>query len=278
MNKQRQSIILIILAGIAWSFGGVLNKFTDWNAFTLAGIRSVIAILMLGLARGSFRIVNNRATWIGAAGVACTSLLFMVSNKLTSAANAIVLQYAMPVFVMAYQMIVQRRRPPKREAAAIGVVLIGVILCFCQGFTSGGMLGNALALLSAVSWAAVFLAARMPGCDTLAYTYQGNLLGCLMLVALPFDHAVSLELVPCLTALGLGLALGFGYLFFSLGMKKGLSSVTAAIIANVEPVLNPTWCFLLLGENPGILSVIGAAIVLLAVTAYSIVCSRPQDA
>ena len=68
----------------------------------------------------------------------------------------------------------------------------------------------------------------------------------------------------------MGAALTLGYLFFSIGMKRGVPPVTAAIVSNIEPILNPTWCFLFLGEFPGVLSIVGALIVLTAVTAYTI--------
>ena len=275
VKKRLPGVLLICLAGIAWSFAGILSKFAAWNAFTLAGFRSIMCALTLGLARRSFKPVNRPAVWIGAIGVAGTSVLFMLANKLTSAANAIVLQYAMPVFVVLYQFIALKKTPSRRETIVIGVVLLGVILCFCQGFSSGGMLGNILSLLSAVTWATVFIAARMPGCDAMASSYQGNLICTLLLLVMPFDPAVTAAPIPWLAALALGLALTFGYLFFSLGMSRGVPSVTAAIVSNIEPVLNPTWCFLFLGENPGPLSLIGAVVVLLAVTVYSIMNSRP---
>jgi drug/metabolite transporter (DMT)-like permease len=268
-------VLLIVLAGVFWSFGGVLSKYTAWNALTLSGIRSLIGMILLGIMRKSFRIVHQKATWIGAFGVVMTSVLFMMANKLTSAANAIVLQYAMPIFVVVYQAVVKGQKSTFREGLTILVVLLGVVLCFCQGFTGGSLLGNVLALCSALSWAIVFIAAREPGCDAMNYSFQGNLLGCLLLINAPFDEKVGFSSpIPWLVAAALGICLGMGYLCFSLGMRSGVSSVTAAIVANIEPILNPTWCFLMLGEYPGHLSMAGALIVLLAVTAYSISSGR----
>lgn len=274
MIRRNRAVFLIFLAGVFWSFGGVLSKFAEWNAFTLSGARSVVAVLLLGLCRGSFRPVNTKATWLGAFGVVSTAVLFMAANKLTSAANTIVLEYAMPVFVVLYQVLIRREKIRRSEILAILAVLAGVILCFAQGLTGGGMLGNALALLSALTWAIVFLAARMPGCDVQSYTYQGNLLGCLCLLAAPFDGNFSVTPRSLLVALALGLALGLGYLCFSRGMGKNVSPVTAAVVANAEPVLNPFWCFLFLGENPGPLSLTGMAVVLIAVTVYSVLASK----
>lgn len=82
------------------------------------------------------------------------------------------------------------------------------------------------------------------------------------------------DAVEWLAAAAMGLCVAGGYLFFSLGMRAGVSPVTAAIVSNVEPILNPTWCFVFRGENPGALSIAGAVVVLGAVTVYTVVGMR----
>ncbi len=73
--NRRSGVIFILLAGLFWSFGGVLSKFTAWNAFTLAGYRSIVSVVILGLYRRSFKVKANAPTWIGAAGVIAAALL-----------------------------------------------------------------------------------------------------------------------------------------------------------------------------------------------------------
>ena len=271
MRSDRSSIACILLACVCWSFGGLLSKLIPWSAVSIAGFRALVAALALGAARRSYRLVNTPGTWLGALGVMGTSLLFIFANKLTSAANAIVLQYAMPVVVILFQAVVMHRRPSRLDAAAALAVLAGVVLCFCQGLSGGGMAGNLLALGSAFTYAIVYLAAHRPDCDVLSYAYQGNLVASLLALYIPFDPAVSASgPMDYLAALGLGLCLALGYLFFNAGMRHGVSPITAAIVSNIEPILNPTWCFFFLGEDPGLLSIIGAAVVLTAVTAYTI--------
>ena len=79
-----------------------------------------------------------------------------------------------------------------------------------------------------------------------------------------------------LVALAMGVCLGVGYLCFSLGMKAGVSPTTASVVSTLEPVLNPIWVFLFLGESPGILSAAGALVVLLTVTVYSFLSSKTE--
>ena len=267
---KRLSTGCILLACVCWSFSGLLTRLIPWNALTIAGARALVAAVFLGLARRDFRPANTFGNWLGAFGVMATSVLFILANKYTSAANAIVLQYAMPVVVILFEAVVRKKRPSKLDAAGVAVILAGVVLCFLEGLTPEGMLGNALALGAAFTFAIVYLAARRPDCDALSYSYQGNLATAVLALYLPFDPGASADITPFLAALGMGVALTLGYLFFSLGMKRGVPPVTAAIVSNIEPILNPTWCFLFLGEFPGVLSIIGALIVLTAVTAYTI--------
>ena len=274
-NVQRRSALMVALAGICWSFAGVLSRFTSWSGFSLTGFRSIVAILLLAAIRKSFRPKNTLWNWLGALGVASTSALFMVANKLTSAANAIVLQYAMTAIVILVQIVFFHMRPRKLDLGAATLVMLGVVLCFCQGLGRGQFLGDLVALSSAFTWAAVFLASRMPGVDSLSYAYQGNLLACLFLLYMPFDPAVAASTpADWLVPVAMGICLGIGYVFFALGMKAKLSPTVAAIVANIEPVLNPLWVLIFLGEAPGMLSLLGALLVMLTVTLYSLMNER----
>lgn len=259
---------LIFLACVSWSFSGLLGKITEWNALSLFAYRALIASILLGCARHSFRVVSTTGNWLGASGVFLTSLLFMYANKLTTAANAIVLQYAMPVFVLLYGALIQKQRPGRRELVAVCGMLLGVVLCFCQGVSAGGTLGNLLALLSAVTWSMVFLSGKRPDSDALTYAYMGNLLSCAFLFALPNDAHVQWTFKSLVVPTLMGLCMGGGYWLFNLGMRRNVSAVTAALVANVEPVLNPVWVFLFMGENPGALSIAGVCIVITGVVVY----------
>ena len=266
-----RAVVLVAVAGVCWSFAGLLSKFAPWSALSLVGFRAVFAILLLGWVRKSFRPVHAAGNWLGGAGVVCTAILFIYANKLTSAANAIVLQYAMPAVVIVLQAVLFRVVPKKKDVLATVLVIAGVFLCFYQGLGGGAFVGDLLSLLSSVTWAAVFLAVRMPNVKALDYAYMGNLLGCGFLAAMLFDPGIEAGgWVGWLAAIAMGLCLGVGYLCFGKGLETGLSPTVAAIVSNVEPVLNPTWVFLFLGETPGLLTIIGSVVVLATVTWHSL--------
>lgn len=270
MNKQKSAALFAFLSGLIWSFTGLFSKLVSWSSYTLVGVRAIVALVVLGLGRGSFRIRPNKGMWISALGITMTSLLYMSAIRLTSTANAIVLQYTASIFVILYMFLIKKQRPLKSELIAALFVILGVCLCFADGLGGGRLLGNVIGLLSGVSYAVVFLSTRYSGNDPLDGVYFGTLVSCAFALAAPFDRGFALTGQQMLMALCLGGGLGLGYLFFSLSMRRGISAVEACIISNVEPVLNPMWVFLFMGENPGVLSILGAAVVLLAVTLQSL--------
>ena len=274
MSRRISGAPLVILACLFWSFSGVLGKTVTYHPLTLTGFRALIAAVMLGGARRSFRPAFSRGVMLGAWGVTLTSIFFMYANRLTTAANAIVLQYAMPAFVILFSYLAYRQKPTRLDLICAALVLCGVLMCFVEGMGGGRLAGDILALLSAVSWAMVFFAARMPGVDAMTYSYMGNLISAALLLYIPFDPGFSLAPGQLLPAGAMGVCLGLGYLMFSLGMRRGVNPIAAAIVSNVEPVMNPTWVFLFAGEFPGVFSIAGALVVLSSVTVYSILQNR----
>ena len=277
MSKQNKAALCALLSGIVWSFSGLFSRMVAWSSFSLVGLRSVTAVLILGLFRGGFRIRPNRGLWISAAGITATSLLYMSALRLTTTSNAIVLQYTASVFVILYMILIKKQKPLKSEMIAAFFVILGVCLCFSEGLGGGRLAGNLLALASGVSYAAVFLSTRYSPNDPVDSVYFGTLISCAFIVFPFFDPAVSLTPRQLLMAVALGASLGLGYLFFSLGLRYGLSAVRSCVISNVEPVMNPVWVFLFRGESPGPLGILGAAVVLLSVTAQSLYEAKKES-
>ncbi len=133
------------------------------------------------------------------------------------------------------------------------------------------MLGDAVAVLSAFTFAMVFFASRMEGTDAADFSILGSLLSCVFLAFIPFDPDFTVGAPSVIGILLLGLTQAGGYLFFAAGMRKGVHPVTASVMTTVEPVLSPVWVFLVLGEFPGALSLIGAALVIAGVAGYGAV-------
>lgn len=272
MNKNHIGALQVALGAIAWSFAGVLGKWLPWNALTINGVRSLVAALIMGLTRRSFRVRLTRGTVLGALGVMLTSILYMAAVKLTTSANAIVLQYAAPAFVILFCWLFYGQRPDLRSVVTAALIMLGVVLCFADKMGGGRLLGNVLAILSAVTFALVFFCARMPDADPAEYSYLGLLLCVPSALFGFFDPGLSADPAQWLAAVGLGLCLAGGYYFVSAAMGH-VSPIFAVLLSNLEPVLNPVWVALFLpqlGEIPGGLSLVGSAIVLITAGAYSL--------
>lgn len=276
MTKNRLGAIQVALAAVCWSFSGVFSKSLPWNALTVNGVRSLFAAGLLALARGGVRVKLTKGTVLGAIGTALTSLLYMGALKNTTSAHAIVLQYAMPVFVILFLWIFYGQRPSAKHVIIAACILAGVILCSWDGMAGGRLFGDMLAILSAVAFAMVFFCARMPGADPRDYTYLGMVLCAPTAVCGFWDPGMSSNPAHWLMVLALGLCLAGGYFFISKSMQN-VSPVSAALLANLEPILNPLWVFLFVGERPGIMTIIGAGIVLTAATVYALLPADSSD-
>ena len=138
MNKRTIGAIQVFLAALCWSFSGVFSKWLPWSAFTILGMRSFTAVLALGLTRKSFKVRMSKGNILGALGMCITCVLFLSAMNLTSAANAIVLQYAMPVVVIGLCWLVFKQKPTIKDVVTSVFVLCGVILCSWKGLTEGG--------------------------------------------------------------------------------------------------------------------------------------------
>ena len=269
MTKSRLGALQVAMAAVSWSFAGVFGKSLPWNSFTINGLRSLIAAILLALARGGVRVRLTKGTLLGAVGASMTGILFMMATKLTTSAHAIVLQYAMPVFVILFSWLFFHQKPSARHVVVAAFIMAGVILCSWDGLAGGNLLGDMIALLSAVTFALVFFCARIPGADPRDYSYLG------MLFCIPFalsafaDPNMSANPAHWLMIAGMGVCLAGGYFFISKSMNH-VSPVSAALLSNLEPILNPFWVFLFLGERPGALTLVGSAIVLVTATVYSL--------
>lgn len=268
--------LYIVIAAIFWSFGGLLGKLIPWSGLTIAALRGVFAALTIAIYRRNFHFKINKPIVLAGISLTITTILFMLANKMTSAANAIVLQYTSPVFIILLTLIIDKQKPRKRDLFAVFGVLIGISIFFFDQFKNGNYLGDLIALASGLSFAAVFFANKLPHASPIDATYLGNLLSIFILPFIFIDQSFMQNQNPTiwLYIILMGVfQLGFGYIFFSLGIKK-TAATTSSIIATLEPILNPIWVFLALGEIPSTLALIGGVIVLITVSIYNTIVTR----
>ncbi len=279
MKNQKLGALQVILAGVCWSFAGVFCKYIPWSAITIIGFRGLIASLLLGLSKGSFNVKLTKANVLGAFGMAATSVLFLSATKLTTSANAITLQYAMPVFVILFCFLIFREKPTKLEIISTLCVLAGVVLCSWEGLTSGGgkLTGDLLGIASAVTYALVYFSVKLPGADSKEYVYLGALLNIPLMLYAPLDQSFVFNIKYLLCIIAMSAVFAAGYFFISRSFSN-VSPITSAILSNFEPILNPVWVYIFLGEDPGIYTIIGAAVVIISATAYAVLSMKKNIA
>ena len=271
MSSKQKGPLLVFLAAVFYSIGGLCIKVIPWGGMAINGGRTAIALVVIGgyLLAIRHRPRLNRWVLLGALCVCSTNILFSVANKMTTAANAIVLQFTAPIFVMLLSALFFRRRPARLDLAACAVVLGGIVLCFADSLSGGGLAGDVLALLSGLTYAGVFLMNDMPDSDAISSVFWGDVISAV--VGLPF---VALEtdfsLVPMVSLLVLGVfQVAVAYILLTVGLKT-TPAVTASLVSGIEPVLNPILVAVFYQEHMGALSLVGAAVVILGVVGYNV--------
>jgi len=260
--------MLLVGAALCWSLAGVLIKFiaTSWPGMAVAGGRGGIAAIFLLLTNRGLRFHFSRDQIIGAVGYAACTVTFCAATTLTSAANAILLQYTAPVWVALLSAWLLGEPARRADWVTIGVALCGMALFFKGSLTVGHASGDALALASGISFAVMTVALRRQKSGSAVESIiLGNLLACV--IGLPW--IIGAPLLPAsgwLALLLLGtLQLGFSYWLYARAIRH-VTALEAVLIPVIEPVLNPLWVLIFLHERPSFWALAGGAIVLTAVT------------
>ena len=271
--------ILVFLSGVCFSLGGLFLKYIPWNPLAINAARNAVAFIFvfLYLKIIGHKIVFNRTVLIGALAISVTQGLYCIANKLTTAGNAIILQFTVPIWVMVISALVFRKKPTKLDISAAVIVMVGVLFFFIDGIQAGNMLGNMLALISGVTYSGVFLMNATPESDSYSSTFFGMILN--MLIGLPWliktDFAAT-QSITWVVILLMGIVqVACAFILLSTGLKT-TSPIAASLISGVEPVLNPVWVAIFYGEVLTPLSLVGAVMVLLAVTVYNILLIKQQ--
>jgi len=268
-KRHYSGLGLALGAGLLWSLGGLLIKSVDWNPLAIAGARSAIASLLLFAVLRRPKLTWSRAQMGGALAYAATVILFVAANKLTTAANAILLQYTAPIYTALLGARFLGERVSRSDWAAIAVVLSGVTLFFMDQLTFGGLAGNLLALASGLAFAllGVFLRKQKDE-SALESVLVGNIVTALIGLPFMFQGVPGGQSWLGLVLLGV-FQLGLSYVLYTEALKR-IQALEGILIASIEPILNPLWVFLVLGEMPGPWALVGGAIVLIAVTGRSV--------
>ncbi len=261
LSERRKAILYLALAAILWSSSGLFVKILDWQPISILAGRSFFAsIVFLIYLR---RIPTRFSMWqlLAALMFILTQFLFITSTKLTTAANAIFLQYTMPIYVVLLAYWFLGEKPTRTDWLSMLVIFIGLTLFFGDELSTEGFYGNLLAILSGVTGAIMMVSFRAQKNGNPA---ESNLIAFLFTATLgfPFIMKETWTVNSWLILAFLGIfQIGFAFIFFTKGIKH-IPALEANLIGTLEPVLNPIWVFLFYGESMGAFALIGGLVVL----------------
>lgn len=264
------AVLLLLTAATLWSFGGVLIKLIEWNPLAIAGMRSAIAGLFIFLFLRKPKISFSKVQLACAIAYACTTIAFVAGNKLTTAANVILLQYTAPIYVALFGSWFLNERAHLFDWVVILICMGGMLLFFLDELTFVGLWGNVIAIFSGISFAAMILLLRKQKSGSpLESVLLGNFMAALVMLPFMFESMPDTQ-----SWMGLGLLgtfqLGLSYILYSIAIKR-VTALEGVLIPIIEPVLNPIWVFLLVGEIPESWAIAGGIIIFVTISIRSII-------
>ena len=265
VNERNGLIFMLLGAAFLWSTGGFLIKLVDLSSFQIAGIRSLItaSVLLIVIKKPTLKFSLNKI--LGAIAYASMSICYISATKMTTAANAIMLQYTAPIYIAIFGGWMLKEKATLKDWVTIVFVIGGMVLFFFDDIGGGMLKGNIIAIFSGVALAfnTIFMR-RQKDENPLENVFWGCILT--FIVASPFTFTKMPDTKSILGLFLLGIfQLGISYILYSKAIKK-VPALEATFISLVEPILSPIWVFLAVGEIPGVFSVIGGIIVLAAIT------------
>ncbi len=276
LSEHKKGLLAVLAAAMLWSTGGMFIKLVTLNAIQISFFRSFFAAIVFAVLFRKTVFYANGFTFINAFTYAVVLILFVISTKLTTAANAIFLQYTAPIYVLIFEPIINKTQYEKINIITITICFLGMILFFMGELTPGHIEGNLLALLSGVAFAAFLLGMRKNKNEyQFSAIFYGNII--LMLVCFPslfeIQH-LSFSDLSMVSYLGI-FQIGIAYAIFSYGLKR-VYAIEASLISMIEPVLNPVWVFLSYKEVPSFMAIVGGIIIITAISIRAFILETPM--
>jgi drug/metabolite transporter (DMT)-like permease len=277
--NRKQGILEMLLCAALWSSAGILIKLLPWNGFAVASLRSLIAgstILLFMIFTGK-KLVFDRKTILSGIITGCVYICFSCANKLTTAANAIVLQFTSPVFILLFSAVLLKKKLRLRDGITVLLTLAGITFVFFDKLEKGYLLGNIVAIAAGMFMAGMFVAVgemdgdRRYSCITIGQFFT-------FLAGLPFVIATrpAITTVTALSILALGIfQLGISYILY-VRASQSCPPLACCLLAGLEPLLNPIWVMLFDGETPGLLALFGGLIVIITITVWCALDGRAE--
>ncbi len=274
-TKGLSPLLFVLAAAVLWSTGGLFIKWTSISGLELSFGRSLCAAITVAIFTRHEGFGLNRITAVTSVLYAALLVLFVLATKETTAANAIFLQYTAPVYLLILEPLIYKEKFRRRDLIVVIACVLGMSLFFVGKLRPQDVTGNLLALASGFCFACYFLLLRHSkarAVNRASSVIYGNLL--VVLVCAPAGVGVigQIDRFDAFAVIYLGVVqIGVAYTLFTVAMARGVRSLDAGIVGYIEPILNPIWVFLAIGERPTKWALIGGGIIVTAVIVHTLV-------
>ncbi len=280
MKKENKAILEMLLCAGLWSIAGIFIKLLPWSGLAVSSLRSLVAGLTIAIymALRRMRFSFDRPTVIAGLLAGSVYTCFALANKLTTAANTIVLQFTNPIFIVLFTALIERKRPRGRDLAVVLVVLGGIALFFFDQLGPSTLLGNLVAIASGLFMAGMYMSVGSLSRDS---RFSAIVIGQSFAFLVGFPNVLQTRpvLTPatigCVLALGI-FQLGIAYILY-VKASEYCPPLACGLLGAVEPLLNPLWVLLFDGERPGPFALVGGVIVISAVTLWCIFGKKNEE-
>jgi drug/metabolite transporter (DMT)-like permease len=275
LPERRKAIVLLVITAILWSTSGVFIKALTWQPVSILAARGIFTSILFLLYMRRLPQKITRWTLLASGGSLATQFLFVTSTKLTTAANSIFLQYTAPIYVVLLAYWLLREKPSRTDWIAMGTIFSGLLLFFGDQLSPDGFYGNILAVLSGVTSAIMMVSFRAQKNSS---PEDSVLIASLVIAVFGFPSVLkeNWAITSWLTVAYLGIfQIGLAFILFTRGIRH-IPALEANLIATLEPVLNPVWVFLFLGERMGKFAFLGGLVVLVGVVVSAVGSARME--
>ena len=280
MKKENRAMLEMLMCAALWSIAGIFIKLIPWNSFVISALRSFFAGLtvLVYIRIKGYKIVINRQTLIPGLLLGLVYIAFVAANKLTTAANAIVLQFTDPIFIVIFSALFFGQRFKKRDFIVVICTFIGIGMFFLDQLSEGYLIGNFVAIFAGACLGGMFIA--MGKAET-QERFSAMLVGqaVAFIFGLPFIITTKPEFsaLPVLYIIILGvLQLGIPYILYGRAAEH-CPPLACSLLGALEPLLNPVWVLIFDGEKPGLFALIGGVIVIVSVTVWCIAGNKDSE-
>ncbi|RGX54672.1 EamA/RhaT family transporter [Anaerotruncus sp. AF02-27] len=273
LDEQKKGMLMMCACAGLWSISGLFIKLLPWNPLVITGWRSLIAgfCVLIYMRFSRLRVRVNHYSLASASLMVVVMFAFVSATKLTTAANAIVLQFTAPVFVMILSALLFHQRFSRADIFTVAATMGGIALFFFDQLDLGSLIGNLLAIGAGLGFGCMFLVnSRANMEERMSGILLGQFVSAFIGIPLMFVFDTPLNSASIFSILVLGIfQLGIPYILYGCALKS-CPPLACSLLDAVEPLLNPVWVFLVTGERPGAFALCGGVIVIVTITLWCV--------